>query len=323
MAEDFRGGMLRRGSWAVAIVMALWQACALAADPPSQFRDCADCPEMVRVPAGTFTMGTALPEGRDASTRAESQASTVRIAKTFALGRVEVTRKQYLKFLADSTYDGAGPCVSWDDTLGRFNSARERGPENPGRPKPVRDDHPVACVSWLDAKAYVAWLAHKTGKPYRLPSESEWEYAARAGSTTLYPWGDDPADGCDSANVYDLSAAAVFTFGWKAVRCTDGFADVAPVGQLRANAFGLVDMIGNVAEWVEDCYTDSYVGRPADGLAWVWSGGCGQHVVRGGSWVSPAETARSAYRDEQDTNFRADFIGFRVALDLDTRAEGH
>jgi formylglycine-generating enzyme required for sulfatase activity len=313
--------MIRRCSVIVGLLMALWQVTAVAAEPAGQFRDCADCPEMVRVPAGSFAMGTALADARDPLMRAESQVSTVRIGKAFALGRVEVTRKEYLKFLADSTYDGAGPCIAWDDTLGRFNSDRDRGPEHPGASHPVRDDHPVSCVSWADAKAYVAWLAHKTGKPYRLPSESEWEYAARAGSSTLYPWGDDPADGCDSANLYDLSATASVNLGWKPVQCRDGFAALAPVGQFRANAFGLADMIGNVSEWVEDCFTNSYVGRPRDGRAWVWSGGCGQHVVRGGSWVSPPELARSAYREAQDANFRADFLGFRVALDLDSRTE--
>ncbi len=275
---------------------------------------------MVRVPAGSFVMGTPTADGRAAATRAESQAVIVTIPRPFLMGRVELTRREYRAFVKDSGYDVRGPCLSWDENLARFSEDRGRSWQNPGRPREARDDHPVACVSWNDAKAYVQWLAHKTGKAYRLPSEAEWEYAARAGSNSLRPWGDSAADGCDFANLYDLSSREVYALGWDAVRCRDGYADLAPVGALRANPFGLYDMIGNVAEWVEDCATDSYVGRPRDARAWVWVGGCARHVQRGGSWLSPAERARSAYRDAGDAAARSDFVGFRVALDLEGRA---
>jgi formylglycine-generating enzyme required for sulfatase activity len=294
---------------------------ARAADPMVPFRDCPDCPEMQRVPAGTFVMGTPGADGRAVETRAESQAVIVRIARAFALGRTEVTRREYRAFLGDSGYDARAPCVTWDDALSRFNADRSRGPENPGRPREARDDQPASCVSWADAKAYVQWLAHRTGKAYRLPSEAEWEYAARAGSAARWPWGEAPADGCEFANLYDLSSREQFAFGWEPVRCRDRYPDLAPVGALRANAFGLYDLIGNVAEWVEDCYTDSYVGRPRDGRPWVWAGGCDRRVQRGGSWASPPERARSASRDAAAPSVRADAVGFRVALDLDGKAE--
>ena len=315
---------MRRRGWAGLLlgVVALGAAPLAAADPGAPFRDCADCPEMVRVPAGTFVMGTPTADPHAAATRGESQAVIVRIAKPIGVGRLEVTRREFRTFVNDAGYEVRGPCVTWDETLKRFNADRNRGPSNPGRPREARDDHPVACVSWSDAKAYVQWLAHKTGKPYRLPSEAEWEYAARAGSTTLWPWGDSPTDGCDFANLYDLSSRESYALGWQPVRCRDNYPDVAPTGALRGNAFGLYDMIGNVAEWVEDCYTDSYIGRPRDGRAWVWGGGCTRRVLRGGSWVSPAERARSAFRDSAEIGTRADFIGFRVALDLDGRPEG-
>ncbi len=296
---------------------------AAGAEPAAAFRDCADCPEMVRIPAGSFVMGTPGADPRDPATRAESQALIVRIGKPFALGRVEITRREYRAFMGDTDYESRGGCRSWDGALGRFNEDRTRGWQNPGVPRQLRDDHPVSCVSWTDAKAYVQWLAHKTGKQYRLPSEAEWEYAARAGSSTLRPWGEAAADGCDFANIHDLASSEQYTFGWAAARCRDGFADVAPVGSLRANAFGLYDMIGNVWEWVEDCETDSYLGRPRDGRAWVWVGGCVRHVQRGGGWLSPPEQARSAFRGGGDAGERADYLGFRVALDLDGRAEGH
>jgi formylglycine-generating enzyme required for sulfatase activity len=294
---------------------------ARAADPPAPLRDCAECPEMVRVPAGTFVLGTPTADPHAAATRAEAQAVVVRIPKAFAIGRVEVTRREYRAFVADAGYEVAAPCRIWDEALGRHSDDRGRNWEHPGRPREPRDDHPVACVSWNDAKAYVRWLAHKTGKPYRLPSEAEWEYAARGGSSSLRPWGDNAADGCEFANVYDLAARESYALGWEPVRCRDGYPDVAPTGALRGNAYGLYDMIGNVAEWVEDCATDSYVGRPRDARAWVWGGGCSRRVRRGGSWVSPAEQARSAYRESGEPAERTDYVGFRVALDLDGRAE--
>jgi formylglycine-generating enzyme required for sulfatase activity len=294
---------------------------AHAADPMAPFRDCPDCPEMQRVPAGTFVMGTPTADPHAAETRAESQALIVRIPRGFGLGRTEVNRREYHAFVVDAGYEAKGPCVVWDDTLGRFAADRNRGPDNPGRPREVRDDQPVSCVSWADAKAYVQWLAHKTGKGYRLPSEAEWEYAARAGSVSRWPWGDTAADGCEFANLYDLSSREQFAFGWEPMRCRDRYPDVAPAGALRANAFGLYDLIGNVTEWVEDCYTDSYVGRPRDGRAWVWAGGCARRVQRGGSWASAAERARSASRDAADPAARADTVGFRVALDFDAKAE--
>jgi len=233
-----------------------------------------------------------------------------------------VTRREYRAFVTESGYDVRGTCLVWDDAQRRFVLDRGHDWETPGRPREPLDDHPVSCVSWSDAKAYVQWLSHKTGKSYRLPSEAEWEYAARAGSSTLRPWGDSAADGCDFANVYDLVAKESVALGWAAVPCRDGYIDVAPVGALRANGFGLYDMIGNVWEWTEDCWTDSYVGRPHDARAWVWVGGCSRHVRRGGSWTSPAEQARSAYRDSGEAAERRDDGGFRVALDLDTRVEG-
>lgn len=303
---------------AVAAVGVLLAGPALAADPMAPFRDCPDCPEMQRIPAGAFVMGTPGAVA-DADHRAESQPLVVRIGRPFALGRTEVTEREFRVFLADSGHEQKGDCVRWDTEQGRFTTSR---PPATREADDGPDDRPASCLSWHDARAYVQWLSKKTGKPYRLPSEAEWEYAARAGSTAPWPWGDQAGDGCDFANTYDVTGAEQYALGWEAVRCRDGYADAAPVAALRPNAFGLYDLIGNVAEWVDDCYTDSYVGRPRDGRAWFWNGGCHRHVVRGGSWASPPSETRSASRTPAEATLRTQTIGMRVALDLDTRGEG-
>lgn len=293
---------------------------AVAADANAPFRDCADCPEMQRVPAGTFIMGTpgALASGE---TRAESQATVVRIPRAFAIGRTEVTRREFRVFQSETGYEQKGDCVRWVAAQFRFSTNQPSG-TNPPVESELSDDQPVACVSWHDARAYVQWLAKKTAKPYRLPSEAEWEYVARAGAVTVWPWGDVAADGCDFANTYDLTGREHAALGWEPVRCRDGYAESAPVGALRPNAFALYDLIGNVAEWVDDCFTDSYVGRPKDGRAWFWNGGCRRHVTRGGSWASPPSQTRSAARVATESQFRSETLGMRVALDLDSRGEG-
>ena len=316
-----RAAVASPGLCALLLVVATGTSSIAPAAEPGPFRDCQSCPDMVVVPAGTFVMGTSAKAVGEAVGPAEATPVTVKIARPFAIGRIEVTRAQFHAFVVDAGVETAAGCVTWDETAVRMARSRSRTFENPGVPKAAGDDWPVSCVSWNDAKAYVRWLARKTGKPYRLPSEAEWEYAARGGGKTLRPWGDAAADGCDYANVYDLSTREVYPFGPDPAPCRDGFADLAPVGSLKPNDYGLYDMIGNVAEWVEDCYTDSYANRPRDGRAWVWLGGCTRHVVRGGSWLSPPSRARSAQRDQADAMDKADSIGFRVAVDLDQRTE--
>jgi formylglycine-generating enzyme required for sulfatase activity len=287
--------------------------------PGSAYRDCDDCPEMVVVPAGSFVMGTpgaAVARGAEA---AESEAVVVEIARPFALGRREVTRGEYARFLADSGHEPQGGCRVWDATLSRFSEDSRRGFQDLATPAAPSDDMPASCVSFQDAEAYVQWLSSKAGARYRLPSEAEWEYAARAGSRSLRPWGDDAESGCDHANTYDLVAAARYRLGWPEAPCRDGYADLAPVGQFAANAFGLQDMIGNVREWVQDCATDSYVGRPRDARAWEWIGGCGERVQRGGSWLTPPAEARSAFRASAPAGEHASDAGFRVAADLSAK----
>jgi len=170
-------------------------------------------------------------------------------------------------------------------------------------------------VSWYDVKAYVAWMAEKTGAPYRLPSEAEWEYAARAGTTSDYTWGDDPDAGCEVANYLD-QAADQGLFRFDRVACNDGHPLVAPVGSLKPNAFGLYDMSGNVWEWVEDCYIVPYGPQATDGTAYQVDGKCDRRSVRGGSWHAPPTWQRPSFRGRDAEDLVSIAFGFRIARDL-------
>ena len=170
--------------------------------------------------------------------------------------------------------------------------------------------YPVVCVNWNDAKAYVAWLSKKTGKNYRLLSEAEWEYVARAGTTTRFHFGDGETDLCGYANAADRSTS----FFWRNKSCSDGVgAKTAEVGRYKPNKFGLHDVHGNVYEWVEDCYVDSYRGASTDGKARSSTGRCGSRVLRGGSWYVKPLVLRSAYRNWYEPVDRYSNGGFRVA----------
>jgi formylglycine-generating enzyme required for sulfatase activity len=259
---------------------------AQAPKPPGTvFRDCPACPEMVVIPAGEFSMGSpASEEGRD---KDEGPQHQVRIGKAFALGRKELTVGEFGRFVQASGYrtsaekDAGKGCDAWDKSDGKWDWRAGRKWSEPGYAQ--GEQQPVACVSWDDARAYVQWLAKETGQGYRLPSEAEWEYAARAGGKTARPWGDNPKDACSHANVADNTTYEGTS--WEPKHdCSDGYWFPAPVASYQANRFGLYDMIGNVWEWVQDCYQDSYTGAPADGSARE-GGKCEARVLRGGSWI--------------------------------------
>jgi formylglycine-generating enzyme required for sulfatase activity len=242
------------------------EASAASAPPTSSFRDCPDCPEMVVIPAGSFDMG-------GAGGTFDGPLHPVRIGEQFALSRYEITFDNWDVCLQ------AGAC--------RFK------PDDHGW---GRGDRPVINVSWFDAKEYVAWLAQKTGKPYRLPSEAEWEYAARGGTKTPFYWGTQV--GARMANCRDCQTGEpVQTFA---------------VGTFPPNPFGLNDMAGNVAEWVEDCWNESYKGAPPDGSAWT-NGSCSLRVLRGGSFDNPATYLSPSARFRYDADVRYFANGFRVA----------
>ena len=275
---------------------------------PDTFKDCDVCPEMVVIPAGQFMMGSpSNEEGRDVD---EGPVHRVQVP-SFALGKYEVTRGQFAAFVKETGYSAGGDCHV-DKGGGDLGQLASKNWRDPNFPQTDRD--PVVCVIWNDAKAYVEWLGRKTGERYRLPSESEWEYAARAGTTTARYWGNDPDAACTNANVADRSAKQNYT-GFTIHNCRDGHAYTAPVGSFRANGFGLYDVLGNVWEWVEDCWIGSYVGALSNGDSWT-TGECYTRDVRGGSWYSLPRRARVAMRGWSHSALRGADFGFRVARTL-------
>jgi len=276
--------------------------------PLSTFKDCADCPEMVVIPAGSFEMGS--PEDEVGRRDNEGPLHPVTIETPFALGKYEVTRGQFSHFVSATGHEATG-CSYVDDKGWKIDTNHDW--RDPGYEQ--TDAHPVACVSWDDAKAYVEWLSNVAGETYRLPSEAEWEYAARAGTKTRYYWGDDTESGCTSANVYDVTSKTQNGFSSTAFPCDDGYVQTAPVGSFRTNAFGLHDVSSNVWEWVEDRWHESYDGASADGSAKI-TGIYSYHIQRGGSWSSYPEVIRSAFRGWAHPGVRSNDYGFRLARTL-------
>lgn len=277
-------------------------------------RDGGEAPEMVVVRPGSVTMGS--PDNEDGRQTDEGPLQTVTLRSTFAIGRYEVTVGAFRQFVNASSYrteaESAGGCWTWVGSEWKEDSgANWRGPGFS-----QSDDHPVVCVSWNDANRYVDWLTEQTGKRYRLPTEAEWEYAGRAGTVTARFWGNDPHQACDYANVRDQTAKGQFP-GWTDVHnCRDGYVYTAPAGRYAPNRYGLHDILGNVWEWVEDCYHDSYRGLPLDGRPWI-TGECGLRVVRGGSWGDFPRYVRSADRYGKTADGGNSNMGFRLAQDLE------
>ena len=273
-----------------------------------RFRDCAECPEMVVIPAGSYQMGSpSYEQGRQDT---EGPVHEVTIAAPFAIGRYEVTVAEFGRFVDETGYSAGSSCWTIEDQL---DYRADRGWRNPGFDQSGR--HPVTCVSWNDAQAYAAWLSQETGEEYRLPSESEWEYAARAGTLKARPWEEDESGQCRHANGADASAKDRYSSLSRPVACRDGHAHTAPVGSFAANGWGLHDMLGNVWEWTEDCWNGSYAGAPSDGSVWEY-GNCVGRVFRGGSWINRPSNLRAALRLGLTTGYRSNSLGFRVARTL-------
>lgn len=295
-------------SFARAAFVAVLAISAMGAADPSDrsFKECTNCPEMIGIPAGKFVMGSPQSESGRFDNEGPQRIVTV---KAFALAKFDVTSEEYLNFLRATGYQ-PDPCNKLTDM--RWRVPKQGWAYPPYDEEPSR--WPASCVSWKDAHAYVNWLNGEVRKerpslpnkagPYRLPSEAEWEYAARGGTTTARWWGD--ALGHGNANCNGCGSPYDFHV-------------LSNVDSFKPNPFGLYGMLGNVWQWTEDCWHKGYVGAPADARPWKEKT-CTQYVLRGGSWDNVPVFVRSAARvgsttggDEFDYSALA---GFRVARDL-------
>ena len=276
-----------------------------------RFRDCPECPWLVVVPSGSFKMGSSSGEegGRDD----QGPVHLVTIAQPFAVGVHQLTRGEFGRFVREAGHSMGDSCRIYEG--GEWKGRSGRSWRSPGYGQ--ADTHPVVCVSWDDAKAYVRWLSRETGERYRLLSESEWEYVARAGTTASRYWGDDSTDACAYANVFDRSARRTLPDRGAIHECRDGYVHTSPVGSFSANPYGLRDILGNVWEWAEDCWHGSYAGAPGDGRAWTSGGDCSRRVLRGGSWNATPRGVRSTIRSWYTSGYRNANVGFRIARTLD------
>lgn len=278
--------------------------------PGDVFRDCPGCPEMVVVPSGSFRMGDIAGGGESS----ERPVHRVTIPEAFAIGRYEVTVGQFREFANETGYRTEGGCHLWTGSAWEIDSSKSW--QGPGFNQ--TDQHPAGCVNWDDAVAYSTWLARKTGQSYRLLSEAEWEYAQRAGAEALWSHGNNETGICRYGNARDDTYRSN-TNDTAGAQCDDGNRTKAPVGSYQPNEFGLYDMTGNVYEWTQDCWNESYTGAPIDGSSWM-SGDCSRHTLRGGSWPSRPWGLRSAFRRNFETGNRSNNFGFRVARPLKSQA---
>jgi|KBSSwiStaDraftv2_1062776.scaffolds.fasta_scaffold67159_1 formylglycine-generating enzyme required for sulfatase activity len=276
-------------------------------------------PPVVVIPTGTFLMGS--PPSESGHRPAEEPQREVKIDAGFALARDEISVGEFRAFIDDAGYvtdaEKTGDSNIYDEDSGRMIDKNGASWRNDYLGAVADNNLPVIHVSWNDASAYAQWLSTRTGKKYRLPSEAEFEYALRAGSVARYPWGEgNPARNAENFTG-DGDRSAHLNRSWaKAFRhYEDSYWGPAPIGKFRANAFGLIDMNGNVSEWVADCWHDNYTRAPADSRAWV-NPGCAEHVVRGGSWGSAPDQVRSAFRLAAPTDTRSARVGMRVAREL-------
>lgn len=281
--------------------------------PLPTFKDCELCPEMVPLPAGTFTMGS--PESEGGREGHEGPLRRVTLTEPIAIGKFEITLDQFAAFVEETGFEVGDLCrvfvpdarpSEWPLVKGSFRAPGFR----------VTGAHPVVCANWHDATAYTQWLASKTGRRYRLPTESEWEYAARAGTTTAYSFGDDVSKLCEFARFADGDSS----FPWRS-GCHGGTFEPGTlrVGMLAPNPWGLFDMHGNAWEWTEDCWTSDSRLLPVDGSAYRRPEDCERRSVRGGGWGAERRLVRSAARRAQPADARYYHVGFRVALSLAPR----
>ncbi len=285
--------------------------------PRDEFQDCDSCPRMIVIPAGAYERGATeeelaklgVPSDR---TALHSPKHTVVIDRPFALGKFKVTRREFAAFLGDSDYKMPKGCYYHDGQQWKLDAAQSW--ETTRFAQTDRD--PVLCVSSDDMQAYLGWLSRKTGRRYRLPSETEWEHAARGGTRTPYYWGESLADVCLHENVGDLSAKERFAWRDSGVPCRDNHVFTSPAGSFRPNPYGLFDIAGNAREVLADCRTQSYENAPRDSAA-SRAGDCSQRTARAVHWgTRDVWRVWIGTRDWVHAGSRNNNAGFRIAVSL-------
>jgi len=274
-------------------------------------------PEMIVLPVGSFRMGS--PDDEPGHEANETPQRSIAFRHGFAMSRTEVTVEQFGRFVQATHYrtdaERSGHSMVYDEAKGKLDARDGVTWRDDHNGRPAKPEQPVLHVSWNDAQAYTIWLSKETAHLYRLPSEAEFEYALRAGSNTVYPWpGTKPPKAIGDLAGNDPSPSGRH-WGDAFAGYSDGFWGPAPVAHFAPNVFGLFDMIGNVAEWTQDCWHDNYRRAPENASAWV-NPGCTKRVVRGSSWASSPTQARSAYRAPTDADGSSARLGFRVVRDL-------
>jgi formylglycine-generating enzyme len=272
---------------------------------------------MVTVPAGIATLGATATDSHRRPD--ELPERTFALREPFEVSRYEITRDQYEAFVRATGRTAGGDCLTDRHQRGNWVYDAETTFRDPGFAQ--SGNHPVACVSWDDAQAYAEWLSARTGDHYRLLTEVEWEYVARGGAANaIYPWGDEPEEGCAFANGFDQVGLAAYqgidTSGYPVydpLNCADRGVHTMPVGSLRANSFGVFDMIGNVSEWIEDCHAPSHDAVSEEGAPPAIAGSCEKRIAKGGSWGTLGHNLRTAERFPYAATHRDDSIGIRVA----------
>lgn len=275
-------------------------------------------PQLVVVPVGEFLMGS--PDSESGRNAAEGPQHPVRITRPFALARNEISVAEFRRFVRESGYrsdaEQRGDSNAYDERTGRIVKRSDVSWDNDFQGGRAKSAEPVVHVSWNDAVAYAQWLSNVTGQRYRLPTEAEFEFALRAGTTTAYWWGDaHPSRVVGNLTGEGDRSRSKRTWAKAFANYRDGFWGPAPVARFEANGFGLYDLGSNVSEWTEDCWHQNFLRAPEDGSAWV-NRGCTKRVVRGGSWGSEPDQARSAYRLGVAADTGSARVGFRVAREL-------
>lgn len=292
--------------------------------PGVSFKDCETCPEMVVIPAGTFMMGSTEEETLLGQVRADAAAReqpkhAVTIAKPFAIGKYEVTIGEYRAFVEATNRPDPERCITWTEETDTWGPVEGASWQNAVFYQ--GENHPVGCLDLADARDFAVWLSETTGERYRVPSEAEWEYAARGATDMIQSWGNTMDEICSFANASDRTRADVHKGVWttptRFFDCRDGFVYTAPVGSFPPNAYGVHDMIGNIWEWTEDCFIVGYEGAPTDGSVWYEPDNCERLIVRGGGWYSRNWFMRPAGRSREPAEYRSTTLGLRVVREID------